>query len=197
MNTMYVHMAVNCSCLFIFMTLCLVWSVIVMTVGRASEEARAWRLGPCWSVRDTSAGQSVNTAIAVINCVVVIVATPFTGTGVRKLHDWTLRGEFTGVDIARLDIEWTLWDWTLRGEFTGVDIAGLDIERWIHRSGHCGTGHQRWGLESETRTRVATRVAILGLETWPKRLATWLEAWWLAQVPTSSSDRRQGLAWIR
>jgi len=47
----------------------------------------------------------VNTAIAVINCAVVIVATPFTNAGALKLHDWTMRDEFTGVDIAGLDIE--------------------------------------------------------------------------------------------
>ena len=84
-----------------------------------------------------------------------------------KLWDWTLRGEFTGVEIVGLGIErwihgggncgtghwevdsqgWTLWDWTLRDEFTVVDIVGLDTERWIHRGGHCRIGH--WEMNSQ------------------------------------------------
>ena len=44
----------------------LVWLVMLMFVGRASEETWAWWLGPCWSVWVTSASQSV------LNCAVVI-----------------------------------------------------------------------------------------------------------------------------
>jgi len=53
-------------------------------------------------------------------------------------------------ETARLDTE----RWIHRGGHcqTGhwVDIVGLDIERWIHRCGHCRTGH--WEMNSQEWT---------------------------------------------
>jgi len=60
-----------------------------------------------------------------------------------------------------------LHDWTFTDEFIGVDIAGLDIERWVHRGGHCMTGHsqmrsQGWTLHDWTLRDEFTGVDIAG-----------------------------------